>query len=76
MHTIKPNKYCSILRRYALPTLLLCGTGSAIAEDARVNGFIENATYVRDNVGLSKFRNTLQIEAEKQYGNKGMFSNV
>ena len=76
MHTIKPNKYCSILRRYALPTLLLCSTGTALAEDARVNGFIENATYVRDNVGLSKFRNTLQIEAEKNYGNKGMFSNV
>lgn len=76
MHTIKLNKYCTTMRRLALPALLVCGSGTAIAEDARINGFVENATYVRDNVGLSKFRNTLQIEGEKQFGSKGIFDNV
>lgn len=41
-----------------------------------VNGFIENATYHRKDVGLSKFRNTIQIEASKQIGEAGIFSNV
>lgn len=40
-------------------------SGFAAAEDARVDGFYENATYARDGVGLSKFRNTIQLEGEK-----------
>tara|TARA_Y100001973_G_C5209016_1_gene343892 strand:- start:21 stop:779 length:759 start_codon:yes stop_codon:yes gene_type:complete len=49
---------------------------SAFAEEVRVNAFIENATYLRKDVGLSKFRNTLQIEAEKTYKSSGAFSNI
>ena len=57
--------------------LALLPINSAVAqEDTRVNGFYENATYGRDGVGLSKFRNTLQLEAEKRAGDVGIFSNV
>ncbi|MGB1477243.1 MAG: DUF1302 family protein [Marinobacter salsuginis] len=50
--------------------------GTVAAEDTRINGFYENATYARDGVGLSKFRNTIQLEGEKRIGNVGIFSNV
>ncbi|WP_404364920.1 DUF1302 family protein [Marinobacter sp.] len=42
----------------------------------RLNGSLENATFFRDDRGLSKFRNTLQLEAEKKLGDAGIFSNV
>ncbi|MCG7947117.1 MAG: hypothetical protein N0C84_12315, partial [Candidatus Thiodiazotropha taylori] len=42
----------------------------------QVNGFVENATYSRRNVGLSKMRNTVLIEGSKDYGEQGAFSNV
>jgi len=32
----------------------------------KTSGFIENATFFRDNVGLSKSRNTAQLELEKR----------
>lgn len=41
-----------------------------------VSGFIENATYVRRGVGLSKFRNTAQVEISKKYDDAGIFSNL
>ena len=41
-----------------------------------ISGFVENATYFRDHVGLSKFRNTLQLEGTKILGNLGAFSEV
>ena len=51
--------------------------GAALADDStRVAGFYENATFVRDGIGLSKFRNTVQLEAEKLFGDVGSFSNV
>ncbi|MES9819218.1 MAG: DUF1302 family protein [Candidatus Thiodiazotropha sp.] len=57
------------------------GSGQAAAytsEDGtlQINGFVENATYARRHVGLSKMRNTVQIEGSKDYGAKGSFSNV
>ncbi|PVV08891.1 MAG: DUF1302 domain-containing protein [gamma proteobacterium symbiont of Ctena orbiculata] len=42
----------------------------------QINGFVENATYTRRHVGLSKMRNTVQIEGSKDYGAKGPFSNL
>lgn len=36
------------------------------AGDTEWSGFVENATYVRDGVGLSKFRNTAQAEFSKR----------
>ncbi|MCL1486827.1 MAG: hypothetical protein MH186_02155 [Marinobacter sp.] len=55
---------------------LLPMTNAAAAEDTRVNGYVENATYGREGVGLSKFRNTLQMEMEKKAGDVGVFNNV
>ena len=59
----------------------LAGVGSAEAytsEDGslKIDGFVENATYTRRHVGLSKMRNTLQLEGSKDYGEQGAFSNV
>ncbi|SFL81326.1 DUF1302 domain-containing protein [Marinobacter zhejiangensis] len=46
------------------------------AEETRIAGYYENATFGREGVGLSKFRNTVQLEGEKRFGDVGMFSNV
>lgn len=50
--------------------------GAIASEETKITGFYENATYVRDHVGLSKFRNTLQLNAERKLGERGPFSNV
>ena len=41
-----------------------------------ISGFVENATYFRNKVGLSKFRNTLQLEGTKLLGDLGAFSEI
>lgn len=46
----------------------------ALADDTQWAGFVENATYVRDGVGLSKFRNTAQGEFEKSFEVDGLRS--
>ena len=67
---------CTTLK-VALGFALLPAFGqSTFAEEVRVNTYIENATFLRKDVGLSKFRNTLQIEAEKSFKSSGSFSNV
>jgi len=49
-----------------LAALLLAGTPfSVLASGDDVAGFVENATYFRDDRGLSKFRNTAQVEMAK-----------
>lgn len=45
-------------------------------DTTELSGFVENATYFRDSVGLTKFRNTLQLEGTKLLGNLGAFSEV
>lgn len=50
--------------------------GSAGAQDWRVDTFYENDTHTRENVGLTKFRNTLQVEADKDLGSNGTFSSI
>ena len=49
---------------------------SVSAAPAEISGFIENDTHHRESRGLSKFRNTLQLEAYKDLGARGVFSNV
>ncbi|MBI2314352.1 MAG: DUF1302 domain-containing protein [Betaproteobacteria bacterium] len=44
--------------------------------DQRVDIFYENATFHRDHTGLSKFRNTLQMEVDKKLGRIGSFDNL
>lgn len=50
--------------------------GTATAADADWSGFVENATYYRESVGLSKFRNTAQAEFVKPLENRGSWSNI
>lgn len=40
----------------------------------QVSGFVENATFARDSVGLSKFRNTLQVNADRKFGDLGQLN--
>ncbi|MGE4407849.1 MAG: DUF1302 domain-containing protein, partial [Pseudomonas sp.] len=63
---------------------MLGGTGvalmplaSALAEEeTRYTGYYENATHVRDSAGLSKFRNTLQLNADRVLEDRGAFRNI
>lgn len=47
-------------------------------EEMQFTGFYENAAFVRDSAGLSKFRNTVQVNADKKFGTLGQlnFNNV
>jgi hypothetical protein len=49
---------------------------AATAALADVSGFIENDTHYRDGRGLSKVRNTFQLEYSKDLGAKGIFSEI
>ena len=44
---------------------------TSVAADAEWAGYVENATYMRDGVGLSKFRNTAQAEFSKSVDAQG-----
>ncbi|MEW8278234.1 MAG: DUF1302 family protein [Candidatus Thiodiazotropha sp.] len=79
----QPGRTHPVNQAALLPVVIAAclGSGQAAAytsEDGslQVNGFVENATYARRHVGLSKMRNTVQIEGSKDYGAKGSFSNV
>lgn len=50
--------------------------GSSGAQDWRVDTFYENDSRKREHTGLSKFRNTVQIEADKDLGANGTFSSI
>lgn len=50
--------------------------GSSGGQDWRVDTFYENDTRHRKDAGLSKFRNTLQVEADKDFGGNGTFSSI
>lgn len=54
---------------------LVPATASAQSSEWDVSGFAESALYVREGIGVSKFRNTLQLEASREFGNVGPFSN-
>ena len=59
------------------PTVALATADKESAgEDSRVDVYYENATHIRQNVGLSKFRNTIQVEADKKLGKVGPFANL
>ncbi|WP_026244454.1 DUF1302 family protein [Dasania marina] len=55
--------------------LIFGSSVTAFSEDIQWAGFIENASYYRDNVGLSKFRNTVQAEFSKSLSSDS-WSNV
>ena len=47
---------------------------SVSASETEVAGFVENATYYRETRGLSKFRNTAQLEFSRQLNGGGFWS--
>lgn len=55
---------------------LACASSVCSAAPADISGFAENATYYRDEVGLSKFRNTAQLEIIKPFETSGAWYNV
>ncbi|WP_317930661.1 DUF1302 family protein [Halioxenophilus sp. WMMB6] len=50
-----------------LSALTLTMANGVSAADSNLEVFAENASYYRDEVGLSKFRNTLQLEFESKF---------
>lgn len=48
-------------------------SGGALAEDTEWSGYVENANYYRDDVGLSKARVGVQLEGLKFIGDVGIF---
>ncbi|MDZ7754175.1 MAG: DUF1302 family protein [Gammaproteobacteria bacterium] len=52
------------------------GATGAVAADAEWAGFVENASFYRQRTGLSKSRNTLQMEMGKEIGQVGAFRRV
>lgn len=51
--------------------------GGSVGQNAwRVDVFYENDTHHRESVGLSKFRNTIQVEADKDLGGNSTFSSL
>ena len=50
--------------------------GGSGGQPWRVDTFYENDTHARRDVGLSKFRNTIQVEADKDFGGNGTFSSI
>ncbi|MDO9624900.1 MAG: DUF1302 domain-containing protein [Pseudomonas sp.] len=68
------------LKHWTLATL--AGAGCSLTplaavmanEEMQVTGFVENATFARDSVGLSKFRNTLQVNADRKFGDLGQLN--
>ena len=50
--------------------------GSSGGQPWRVDTFYENDTHTRENVGLTKFRNTIQVEADKDLGGNSTFSSI
>lgn len=51
-------------------------TGNAAGSDWRTDVFYEVDAHRREAVGLSKFRNTMQVEADKTIGTAGDFTGV
>jgi hypothetical protein len=65
MHNIKKtiSSAVSLAALFGLPA-------SAMEGEWDTAGFVENATFVRQDVGLTKFRNTAQFEFSKDFGTK------
>ena len=54
----------------------ISGAAAGTSEDGTFewSGFIENATFARKGVGISKFRNTMQLEMSKEFNTGSFFS--
>lgn len=79
--TLIPQSWLTAVHACSVSCLLATTaplTQAYTSEDGtlEVNGFIENGTYQRETVGISKSRSTAQLEISKAFGDKGIFSNV
>jgi hypothetical protein len=68
-----PAGLCLLL---ALPISQPAQAWSSADGTWELHGFLENATFIRDDVGMSKIRNTGQLEWSKYIGSVGAFSDV
>jgi hypothetical protein len=59
------RKFNSVLKSALCLSLASTAIVVDAAEDMDVAGFVENATYYRESKGISKFRNTAQLEFSK-----------
>jgi len=74
---VKPLAAFTLIGTMMLPISQQAVAGIDTGDDTlEISGFVENATYFRDHVGLSKFRNTLQLEGTKILGGIGAFGEV
>lgn len=65
---------CIVIACFVAPIMFIA---QAQAQDTEVRGFIENATFVRSHgVGLTKSRNTVQLELSRAFNSTGLFSEV
>jgi len=67
--------------RKVTSSALLCAVGFAatatgVRAESDWSGYIENVTHYRDTVGLSKSRNTFQLEGTNDFGAVGLFSKL
>ena len=66
---IKPLAAFGLMGTLLMPISQQAVAGINTGDDTlEISGFVENATYFRNKVGLSKFRNTLQFEGTKYLG--------
>lgn len=73
----RPLATIALIGMAVLPLSQQAAAGINTGDDTlEISGFVENATYFRDHVGLSKFRNTLQLEGTKILGGIGAFDEV
>lgn len=69
----------SVLRHSLLGgAIAVFGLSSSLvsANQWETRGYLENSTHVRESVGLSRFRNRIQFEFNRDLGNRGIFSDV
>ena len=72
------TKAATVSLAAVLSATAMSGVQAGVSDDGTLewNGFIENATYLRKDVGLSKFRNTVQLELAKKFNGGGLFSEL
>lgn len=61
---------------WAIMASALVTAGAQANEPAEWHGFIENNSHSQNRVGLTKFRNTAQLEGSKNLGSNGFFDNI
>ena len=69
-HKIYRSVWLGVISLMIYPHLVFAQTG-----EWDVSGFMENVSHYRDNVGMSKARNTVQLELNKDFGTVSGLSN-